>query len=156
MRSQPREEEQQQQQEQQEGSMSHCTNLVENYCFSRVSDDTLGTFWARFWRRSVLQGHCVSPSGRVRFQPREEEQQQQQEQQEGSMSHCTNLVENYCFSRVSDDTLGTFWARFWRCSVLQSTVFPCPAGCVFSFGRKSSSSNRSSRRVLCLIVQTVV
>ena len=90
VRFQPREEEQQQQQEQQEGSMSHCTNLVENYCFSRVSDDTLGTFWARFWRRSVLQGHCVSPSGRVRFQPREEEQQQQQEQQEGSMSHCTN------------------------------------------------------------------
>ena len=35
-------------------------------------------------------------------------------------------------------------------------MFPCPAGCVFSFGRKSSSSNRSSRRVLCLIVQPVV
>ena len=87
MRFEPREEEQQQQQEQQEGSMSH---WVENYCFSRVSDDTLGTFWARFWRRSVLQGHCVSVSGRVRFQLREEEQQQQQEQQEGSMSHCTN------------------------------------------------------------------
>ena len=76
--------------------------LVENYFFSRVSDDTLGTFWARSWRRSVLQGHCVSLSGRVRFQLREEEQQQQQEQQEGSMSHCTKtmvqkLVENYCF-----------------------------------------------------------
>ena len=94
-----REEEQQQQQEQQEGSMSHmshCTtsgiwyknwSKIEYNCFSRVSDDTLGTFWARFWRRSVLQGHCVSLS--VRFQPREEEQQQQQEQQEGSMSHCT-------------------------------------------------------------------
>ena len=93
--------------------------LLSGWVVSRVSDDTLGTFWARFWRRSVLQGHCVSPSGRVRFQPREEEQQQQQEQQEGSMSHCTNLVENYCFSRVSDDTLGTFWARFWRRSVLQ-------------------------------------
>ena len=37
-----------------------------------------------------------------------------------------------------------------------ATVFPCPAGCVFSLGRKSSSSNRSSRRVLCLIVQPVV
>ena len=35
-------------------------------------------------------------------------------------------------------------------------MFPCPAGCVFSLGRKSSSSNRSSRSVLCLIVQTVV
>ena len=105
-------------------------NLVQNYCFSRVSEGTLGTFWARFWRCSVLQGHCVSLSGRVRFQPREEEQQQQQEQQEGCMSHCTNsgikigrkpynLVQNYCFSRVSEGTLGTFWARFWRCSVLQ-------------------------------------
>ena len=31
--------------------------LVENYCFSRVLDDTLGTCWARFWRRSILQGH---------------------------------------------------------------------------------------------------
>ena len=30
---------------------------------------------ARFWRCSVLQGHCVSLSGRVRFQSREEEQQ---------------------------------------------------------------------------------
>ena len=76
--------------------MSHCTTsgkkkMVENYCFSRVSEGTLGSFWARFWRRSVLQGHCVSLSGRVRFQLREEEQQQQQqEQQEGSMSHCTN------------------------------------------------------------------
>ena len=47
-------------------------------------------FLARFWRCSVLQGHCVSLSGRVRFELREKEQQQQQEQQEGSMSHCTN------------------------------------------------------------------
>ena len=56
--------------------------LVENYCFSTVSEGTLGTFWARFWRCSVLQGHCVSLSGRVRFDVREAEQQQQQEQQE--------------------------------------------------------------------------
>ena len=144
--------------------------MVENYCFSRVSEGTLGSFWARFWRRSVLQGHCVSLSGSVRFQLREEEQQQQQEQQEGSMSHYVSLykqryknwsktivfrqgafsasggraaaatgaaggfyvslclivqtavqkmVENYCFSRVSEGTLGSFWVRFWRCSVLQ-------------------------------------
>ena len=89
--------------------------MVENYCFSRVSEGTLGSFWARFWRCSVLQGHCVSLSGRVRFelreeeqqpvlqghcvslsgsvlfQLREEEQQQQQEQQEGSMSHYVSL-----------------------------------------------------------------
>ena len=131
---------------------------VENYCFSRVSDDTLGTFWARFWCRSVPQGHCVSLSGRVRFEPREEEQQQQQEQQEGSMSHCTKtmvqkLVENYCFSRVSEGTLTLFGLDSGAVPSFRATVFPCPAGCIFSFGRKSSSSNRSSRRVLCLIVQ---
>ena len=95
--------------------------VVENYCFFRVSDCTLGTFWARFWRCSVPQGHCVSLSGRVHFEPREKEQQQQQEQQDGSMSHCTNsgitigrklqkLVQKYCFSRGSEGTLGTFWA----------------------------------------------
>ena len=61
------------------------------------------------------------------------------------------LIENYCFSRVSEGTLGSFWARFWRCSVLQSTVFPCPAGCVFSFGRKSSSSNTRCRPACQLI-----
>ena len=131
---------------------------VENYCFSRVSDDTLSTFWARFWRRSVPQGHCVSLSGRVRFEPREEEQQQQQEQQEGSMSHCTKtmvqkLVENYFFQT-------TRWALFGLDSgavpSFRATVFPCPEGCVFSLGRKRSSSNRSSRMVLCLIVQPVV
>ena len=65
--------------------------MVENYCFSRVSEGTLGSFGARFWRRSVLQSHCVSLSGSVLFQLREEEQQQQQEQQEGSMSHYVSL-----------------------------------------------------------------
>ena len=64
--------------------------IVENYCFSRVPEGTLGRFWARFWRCSVLQGHCVSLSGRVHFELQEEEQQQQQEQQEGSVSHCAN------------------------------------------------------------------
>ena len=56
------------------------------------------------------------------------------------------MVENYCFSSVSEGTLGSFWARFCRRSVLQghfrATVFPCPAACAFSFSRKSSSSNR--------------
>ena len=79
-------------------TMSHCTNSgTKNgrkllfYCFSRVSEGTLGSFWARFWRCSVLQGHCASLSGSVRSQLREEEQQQQQEQQEGSMSHYVSL-----------------------------------------------------------------
>ena len=40
--------------------------LVEKYCFSRVPEGTLDSFWARFWHCSVLQSHCVSLSGRVR------------------------------------------------------------------------------------------
>ena len=85
MRLQPREEEQQQQQEQNSDIKTgpKLQKLVENYCFSKVSEVTLGSFGARFWRCSVLHGHCVSPSGRVRLQPREAEQQQQREQ-------CTN------------------------------------------------------------------
>ena len=83
--------------------------MVENYCFSRVSEGTLGSFWARFWRRSVLQGHCVTGAAGGFY-----------------VSLCLivqtavqKLVENYCFSRVSEGTLGSFWVRFWRCSVLQ-------------------------------------
>ena len=49
--------------QQQEGDVWHSS--------STVLDDTLDTFWARFWRCSVLQSHCVSLSGRVRFQLRE-------------------------------------------------------------------------------------
>ena len=54
---------------------------------------------------------------------------------------------------------GLFGLDFGAVPSFRATVFPCPAGCVLSFGRKSSSSNRSSRRVLCLIcfiVQPVV
>ena len=133
MRFQLREEEQQQQQqEQQEGS----------------------SFWARFWRRSVLQGHCVSLSGRVRFSfGRKSSSSNRSSRRVLCLIVQTivqTLVENYCFSRVSEGTLGSFWARFWRRSG------PCPAGCVCSFGRKSSSSSRSSRRVLCLICLIVL
>ena len=49
-----------------------------------------------------------------------------------------------------------FGLDFGAVPSFRATVFPCPAGCVLSLGRKSSSSNRSSRRVLCLIVQTAV
>ena len=101
-------------------NLSKTQKKKQNYCFSRVSEGTLDTFWARFWHRSVLQGHCVSLSGRLRFELREEEQQQQQqEQQEGvtvfprpggcvGITTARKLVENYCFSTVLDDTSGTF------------------------------------------------
>ena len=177
VRFQLREEEQQQQQEQQEGSMSHYVlivqtavqKMVENYCFSRVSEGTLGSFWVRFWRCSVLQGHCVSLSGSVRFSASGGRAAAATGAAGGFyVSLCLivqtavqKIVENYCFSRVSEGTLGSFWARFWRRSVRQGHCVSLSGSGAFSaFGRKSSSSNRSSRRVLCphyvLIVQTAV
>ena len=161
VRSQLREEEQQQQQEQQEGSMSHyvslyhCTNNgTKNgrkllfYCFSRVSEGTLGSFWARFWRCSVLQGHCVSCPAACFFSFGRKSSSSNRSSRRVlcvTMSHCTNrgtkLVENYCFPRVSEGTLGSFWARFWRCSVLQGHCVPCPAGCVLSIGHRHKLSH---------------
>ena len=101
MRFQLREEEQQQQQEQQEGSMSHYVSLyktavqkiVENYCFSRVSEGTLGSFLG-----SILAP--FRPSGPLCFPVRQRAfsasggraaAATEQEQQEGSMSHYVSL-----------------------------------------------------------------
>ena len=116
--------------------------IVENYCFSRVSEGTLGSFWARFWRRSVLQGHCVSLSGRVRFQLREEEQQQQQEQQEGSMSHCTNnstktgrkVLFFHGFRRDVRQFLGSFLAPF------RPLCFPVRQGAFSASGGRAAAA----------------
>ena len=90
---------------------NNSTKLVENYCFSTVLDDTLGTFWARFWRRSVLQGHCASLSGTVRFELREEEQ----EQEEGTNSSTKTgrkLLFFYGFRRHVRHFLGSILAPF--------------------------------------------
>ena len=70
-----------------------------SHCFSRVSEGTLGSFWGRFWRCSVLQGHCVSPSGRVRFQSREEELQQQRVFSGGRAAAATGVSEGTLGSR---------------------------------------------------------
>ena len=56
------------------------------------------------------------------------------------------------FSKISEGTLGTFWARFW--SVLGTKLGGVSAFQVVAMS--SSSSNRSNRKVLCLIAQTVV
>ena len=64
--------------------------------FLSVSDVTLGIFGVQFWGFSVLHCHGVFPSG---------DQQQQQ---------ATEAVEKCCFSRISDDTLGSFLAWFWN------------------------------------------
>ena len=40
-----------------------CRKSVEKCCFSRISDDTLGSFLARFCNLLVLQRHGVSLPG---------------------------------------------------------------------------------------------
>ena len=59
------------------------------------------------------------------FEQKEQQQQQQQQQQPAAAGldgvfpsgncflDCAS-VEKYCFSRISDDTLGSFLARFWH------------------------------------------
>ena len=101
--------------------------LVENYCFSRVSEGTLGSFWARFWRRSVLQGPLCFPVRQRAFSASGGRAAAATGAAGGFyVSLCLivqtavqKMVENYCFSRVSEGTLGSFWARF---SVLQGYV----------------------------------
>ena len=48
--------------QQQEGHVWHSFSTV-----SDDTDDTLGSFWATFCRRSVLHCHCVSLSGKAAF-----------------------------------------------------------------------------------------
>ena len=40
-----------------------CRKSVEKCCFSRISDDALGNFLARFWNLLILQRHGVSLPG---------------------------------------------------------------------------------------------
>ena len=106
----------------------------QKFFFSRVSEGTLGTFWARFWSvlGTKLGGVSAFPMVAMWLSQRQ--------------------AKVLFFSRVSEGTLGTFWARF-------SSVLGTKLGGVSAFrvvAMSSSSSNRSNRRVLCLIVQTVV
>ena len=60
------------------------------------------------------------------FEQKEQQQQQQQQQQQPAAAGLDGVfpsgncfldcapVEKYCFSRISDDTLGSFLARFWH------------------------------------------
>ena len=50
-----------------------------------------------------------------RLLARQQQQQEQQEQHEDyQQPQATESVEKCCFSRISDDTLGSFLARFWN------------------------------------------
>ena len=149
--------------------MKLCPKL---YCFSRVSEGTLGSllgsilalfrpsgplcFHVREGRRFSVSGvlsHAVSNCCSRRVQSRHCRNSGINIGRKLSQRHLSKTILFFLWFPVSEGTFRTFWARFWRCSVLQGhCVSPSSGGCVFSLGRKSSSSNRSNRRVVCLIV----
>ena len=86
------------------------TEAVEKCCFSRISDDTLGSCLAWFWNKLVLQRHGVFPPAGDFFEAVLLQQPQAILQQ----PQATEAVEKCCFSRISDDTLGSCLAWFWN------------------------------------------
>ena len=81
------------------------TEAVAKCCFSslRISEVTLGTFLAWFWNLLVLQRHGVFPPAGDFFEAVLLQQPQ-----------ATEAVEKSCFSRISEETLGSFLAWFWN------------------------------------------
>ena len=73
--------------------------------FSRVSEGTLGTFWARFWGVLGTKLGGVSAFRVVAMSRAESDRTRQDGYPKGR--------QKFFFSRVSEGTLGTFWARFW-------------------------------------------
>ena len=127
---------------------------VENYCFSRGFAPGTLILLTLFWT-TVRQGAFSASAGRSSSNRSKQEGLAAPVSLEQAAAILTGRKLLFYGFRLP---LDTFWAQ-QQFSPSGATVFPCPAGCVFSFGRKSSSSNRSSRRVLCLIcliVQPVV
>ena len=92
-------EHQEQEQQQQQGGKA----AKKNHPFLWVSEVTLGSFLARFWNLFVLQRHGVSPPAGDFFEAVLLQQPQ-----------ATEAVEKGCFSRISEETLGSFLAWFWN------------------------------------------
>ena len=101
-----------------------CRKFVEKCCFATISDDTLGSFWARFWNLLALQRHGVSLPGGDFFEA-------VLLLAAAGNRICRKSVVKCCFSRISDDTLGSFLARFWNLLVLQRHGVSLPGGDFF-------------------------
>ena len=76
---------------------------LKNHPFLWVSEVTLGSFLARFWNLFVLQRHGVFPPAGDFFEAVLLQQPQ-----------ATEAVEKGCFSKISEETLGSFLAWFWN------------------------------------------
>ena len=79
-------------------------------CFSRISDDTLGELFGVVLELArPSEAPCFPPAGDF-FEAILLQQPQAILQQ----PQATEAVEKCCFSRISDDTLGSFLAWFWN------------------------------------------
>ena len=79
------------------------TEAVEKGCFSRISEETLGSFFGVVLELArPSEARCFPPAGDF-FEAVLLQQPQ-----------ATEAVEKRCFSRISEETLGSFLAWFWN------------------------------------------
>ena len=137
-------------------------NLSTMCCFSRISDDTLGSFLAWFWTLLVHQSHGVLLPGAAFFEAvwpasaaaaaATSPASSRRRQNLSTISLSTISLDKCFFSRISDDTLGSFFAWFWTLLVLQSHGVLLPGATFFeavlpaSAAAAAATSSASSRR----------
>jgi len=119
-----------------------CRKSVEKCYFSRISDDTLGSFLALFWNLLVLQRHGVFLPGGDFFEA-------VLLLAAAGNRICQKFVEKCCFATISDDTLGSLLARFWNLLVLQRHGVSVPGGDFFgAVLLLAAAGNRICRKML--------
>ena len=123
-------------------------NLSTMCCFSRISDDTLGSFFAWFWTLLVLQSHGVLLPGAAFFEAvLPASAAAAAATSSASSRRQQNLSTMCCFSRISDDTLGSFLAWFW--TLLASEPWCFAAGSCFFRSWFTGISSSSRRHQSC-------
>ena len=133
------------------------TESLDKCFFPRISDDMLGSFFACFWTLLVLPSHGVLLPGATFFEavlPASAAAAAATSfcEQPQATESLDNLSTMCCFSRISDDTLGSFLAWFWTLLVLQSHGVLLPGAAFFEAGFLASAaaaaatSRASSRR----------
>ena len=128
-------------------------STIDKCFFSRISDDTLGSFFAWFWTLLVLQSHGVLLPGAAFFEAvLPAISSSSRRHQFCEQPQATESVDKCCFSRFPDDTLGSFFAWFWTLLVLPSHGVLLPGAAFFeavlpaSAAAAAATSSASSRR----------
>ena len=145
---------------------------LEKGCFSRISDDTLGSFFHVVLALARSSEPWCFPAGSCFFstlfycQQYCQQLQATESRQKGFFSRISaffeavflpvaaffrscstaSSLEKGCFSRISDDTLGSFFTWFWHSLVLQSHGVFLPAAAFFRSCSTVSSTASSCRQ----------